>query len=105
MADPQGLIEDMDELEDKYRDREEGAQVQNLLISEARVAKKFSTYKLIKLWTRDDCPEDLRQCLQKIKNSLEDSWTKKEYQTVVNKSQQWLSLYRNWMKEKPLTQL
>lgn len=49
MADPQGLIEDMDELEDKYRDREEGAQVQNLLISEARVAKKFSTYKLIKL--------------------------------------------------------
>lgn len=95
MADPQGLIEDMDELEDKYRDREEGAQVQNLLISEARVAKKFSTYKLIKLRTRDDCPEDLRQCLQKIKNSLEDSWTKKEYQTVVNKSQQWLSLYRN----------
>lgn len=27
VADPQGLIEDMDELEDKYRDREEGAQV------------------------------------------------------------------------------
>lgn len=108
LPDPVGWMDDLDNLEMKYLDLNEGAQPHNLLMEEARVAKKYAYYKISKL--EADAEEGMTTSQwtplrDKLKKSLDCSWTKKEYQTVVDKANLFQAIYRRKTQSRDLQDL
>ena len=74
LPDPVGWMDDLDSLENKYLDLNEGAIPSDLLKEEARVAKKYAYYKLSKLdadHEDNNMTADWYQLRDKIKKTLD----------------------------------